>query len=120
MQIQAKQRLMANEETLSPEDRKQAIAWYAKGFDLITIAQHFGVDTETLRKSLHNVGAAAVKAITVKVSTKSGNHWVTPFNGTLQEAEHYFGVGRRFVAHEDDRTGKETYDTITKIEEVAE
>ena len=59
-------------------------------------------------------------AITVKVHTKSGNNWTTPFNGTLKEAEHYFGIGRRFVSHEDERTGKETFDTITKIEEVGE
>lgn len=29
-------------------DREQAIAWYVKGYDLITIAQHFGVSVEEL------------------------------------------------------------------------
>ena len=37
-------------------DREQAIAWYVKGMDLITIAQHYGVTVEELRRVMHNAG----------------------------------------------------------------
>jgi DNA-binding CsgD family transcriptional regulator len=36
-------------------DLKMALDWYIQGFDLITIAQHFSIDVETLKKLLNNV-----------------------------------------------------------------
>lgn len=37
---------------LTDADRAQALEWYVKGFDLITIAQHFGVHVEVLKNLL--------------------------------------------------------------------
>ena len=55
-----------------------------------------------------------------KVTTKSGNHFVTGFNGSFQEARDYYlgadGKGRTYVAEENEFDGTETRDTYSKVE----
>src|SRR5574343_996844 len=41
---------------LTKQDRKTALHWYAvKGYDLITIAQHFGLTLDEIKSELNNV-----------------------------------------------------------------
>lgn len=37
---------------MTPEDKALALRWYAQGFSLSTIAQHFSVTIETLKDNL--------------------------------------------------------------------
>jgi predicted DNA-binding protein YlxM (UPF0122 family) len=37
---------------LTEGQRKLALDWYIKGFDLITIAQHFGISRDDLAREL--------------------------------------------------------------------
>lgn len=37
---------------MTEASKKQALTWYVQGFDLITIAQHFGVGVEELKDNL--------------------------------------------------------------------
>lgn len=53
--------------------------------------------------------------ITLKISTLSGNSWITGFNGTMAEALAYFPA---YHIEEDQETGKETRDLITRIEQL--
>ena len=40
---------------LTPEEKRQALDWYVnKGFDLATIAQHYGLTVEQLKRQLNN------------------------------------------------------------------
>ena len=38
--------------TLTPGELRQALAWYVQGFDLHTIAQHFDITAEALRRQM--------------------------------------------------------------------
>jgi hypothetical protein len=39
---------------LTTGEKKRALAWYVAGFDLITIAQEFGITAEQLKAQLRN------------------------------------------------------------------
>ena len=42
---------------LTQEEKKQAISWLANdGFDLVTVAQHFGLTAEELKTQVHTQG----------------------------------------------------------------
>jgi hypothetical protein len=42
---------------MNPTDKALALRWYAvEGFDLITIAQHFGITVESLKAVLRTEG----------------------------------------------------------------
>lgn len=53
--------------------------------------------------------------ITLLIRCHSGNSWHTGWNGTLAEAVEYY-VGKSFVTHEDENTGKEIKDVPCSVE----
>lgn len=55
---------------------------------------------------------------TVKVTTKSGNSWITGINLTLEQAKDYFFKKVVYYVTENEETGTETCDKIIKVEEV--
>ena len=40
---------------MNDQDRKQAIRWYCDGWDLITIAQHYRITVEDLKKQIRTI-----------------------------------------------------------------
>lgn len=54
---------------------------------------------------------------TVRVTCDTGNSWVTGINTSFAEARRYF-MGQQFTREDD--AGRETVDTVVKVEEVAE
>jgi len=40
---------------LTEQQIGQAMYWYIKGYDLITIAQHFGVSRDQLARAIHKI-----------------------------------------------------------------
>lgn len=60
--------------------------------DVMKEMRRRGVGTKQISE---DVEGKTSKRIDVKVTTKSGNHWTTGFNGTLEEAKKYF-VGHKF------------------------
>ena len=55
---------------------------------------------------------------TVKVTCSDGDHWTTGINLDFAGARDYF-MGQRIV-REDFETGKETYTTVIKVEEITQ
>jgi hypothetical protein len=56
--------------------------------------------------------------MTYKITTKSGNSWVTSINLSLDEAKEYFIIEIKYFIIENFGTGEETRDRIINVKQI--